>query len=175
MLGGNGQITNTSLDKDALKLELANHGFVLIRDFLKTQVADEIFRCLNEDVRWELAYKDGNVDTTKTVEQLRTMSNGERQQLHGRVIEQARNQYQFSYFRYPMIDAYLNEWEPRLMLNDVLESFNSQTCLDLLREITGDPQLRKVEFQATYYAPGHFLKQHNDNTKSAFVMRPRLA
>jgi SM-20-related protein len=89
---------------------------------------------------------------------LRTIANGDRQQLHGRVIDQARHHYQFFYFRYPMIDAYLNNWGPRLMLNDVLESFNSQACLDILREITGDPQVRKVVFQATYLCARPFSK-----------------
>jgi Rps23 Pro-64 3,4-dihydroxylase Tpa1-like proline 4-hydroxylase len=52
------------------------------------------------------------------------------------------------------------------MLNDVLESMNSQLSLDFLRDLTGDQEVRKVEFQATNYAPGNFLKLHNDNAES---------
>jgi len=54
----------------------------------------------------------------------------------------------------------------QLILNDVLESFNSPASLNFLRDITGDLEVRKVEFQATYYASGHFLKLHNDNAKA---------
>ena len=62
-----------------------------------------------------------------------------------------------------MIDAYTNKWQPRLMLCDILEAINGPKSLDFFRAVTGDTQIRKVELQATYYAPGHFLKLHNDS------------
>jgi Rps23 Pro-64 3,4-dihydroxylase Tpa1-like proline 4-hydroxylase len=82
-------------------------------------------------------------------------------------MEQAKRDYQFAYFRYPMIDAYTNKWEPQLMLNAILEAINAADSLDFFRELTGDEQIRKVELQATYFAPGHFLKQHNDSSTTA--------
>lgn len=166
MLGENGQIINSGLDKDALKQELADQDFIVIQNFLDEQVAERIYKCLNEEVRWELAYRVGNQPMAHTYDQLVALSPDERQQLHGKILEQAKQDYQFSYFRYPMIDAYMNNWTPKLILNDVLESFNSQVSLDFLRELTGDEEVRKVEYQATYYAPGHFLKLHNDNAKA---------
>jgi SM-20-related protein len=166
MLGENGHIISTRLDQNAIKSELAEKDFIVIPNFLDEQVAERIFNCLNDEVRWELAYRAGNQSMVHTYDQLAALIPEERQQLHRQILDQAKNDYQFSYFRYPMIDAYINNWTPKLILNDVLDSFNSQLSLDFLRDISGDPEVRKVEFQATYYASGHFLKLHNDDAKA---------
>jgi len=166
MFGGNGQIINPELDQGALKLELATEGFVEIPKFLKSDVADQVFNCLDKEVSWEFAYKNGAEAVTKSFEELRELSPDEKQEFHGQVIEQAKHAYQFAYFRYPMVDAYLNNWTPRLMLNDVMDSMNNKITLEFIRDITSDPEVRKVELQATFYAPGHFLKLHNDDSKS---------
>jgi len=166
MLVQNGQIINSALDKDALKQELAAKDFIVIPNFLDEQAAEKIFNCMDSEVSWELAYRVGNQPMAHSYEQLVALTAEERQQLHGKILEQARHDYQFSYFRYPMVDAYMNQWTPKLILNDVLETFNNKLSLDFLRDITGDQEVRKVEFQATYYAPGHFLKLHNDNAKA---------
>ncbi len=166
MLSESGQIISTNLDKDAIKGELVEKDFTVIPNFLDEQVAERIFNCLNDEVRWELAYRMGNQPMAHTYDQLVALTPDERQQLHRQILDQAKDDYQFSYFRYPMIDAYVNKWTPKLILNDVLESFNNSLSLGFLRDITGDPDVRKVEFQATYYASGHFLKRHNDTAKT---------
>jgi len=166
MISGNGQIINAGLDKQALKLELETNAFVAIPDFLEAALADRIFQCLSQEVSWELAYRNGDQAATTSQQQLHNMSAKDRQQLHEHVIEQAKKTYQFAYFRYPMLDAFLNNWTPRLMLNDVLAAFNDQPALTFLRDITGDHEVRKVELQATWYTGGHFLKLHNDRASS---------
>src|SRR6185369_14944887 len=44
-----------------------------------------------------------------------------------------------------------------------LEHINDEPFLNLVREITDIPELVKADAQATLYAPGHFLSQHNDS------------
>ena len=166
MLGENGHIISTTLDQNAIKSELAEKGFIVIPNFLDEKVAERIFNCLNDEVRWELAYREGNQSVAQTYDQQLALTPEERAQQRHQILDQAKEDYQFSYFRYPMIDAYINNWLPKLILNDVLESFNSQRSLDFLRDISSDLEVRKVEFQATNYAPGHFLKLHNDMAKA---------
>jgi SM-20-related protein len=166
MLGENGHIISTTLDQNAIKSELAEKGFIVIPNFLDENAAERIFNCLNDEVRWELAYREGNQSVAQTYDQQLALTPEERAQQRQQILDQAKKDYQFSYFRYPMIDAYMNNWKPKLILNDVLESFNSPLSLDFLRDISGDHEVRKVEFQATNYAPGHFLKLHNDMAKA---------
>ncbi|MDP4599464.1 MAG: 2OG-Fe(II) oxygenase [Pseudomonadales bacterium] len=163
MLNFQGRLLSPAIDQAGAAHELATSGAVLIPRFLEQFAADETFACLNEQVSWEMAYRNGPESMTKTVAQLSAMTPEDRQAFHGAVIEQARRDYQFAYFRYPMIDAYTNKWQPALMLNAILEAINSAAVVEFLQKLTGDEQIRKVELQATYYAPGHFLKLHNDS------------
>lgn len=162
-----GLLLNSENDSIAAAKQLSSTGTVLIPHFLDTFAAEETYSCLSQEVSWEMAYRNGPQAMVKTTAELAQMSAEDRQAFHGGVIEQAKRDYQFAYFRYPMIDAYTNKWEPRLMLNAILEAINSSDALEHFRALTGDEQIRKVELQATYFAPGHFLKQHNDSASTA--------
>ena len=162
-----GLLLNPSIDKLAVGSELAEAGSVQIPKFLEKFAAEETFACLEQQVVWEMAFRNGAEAMTKTAAQLASMTQQDRQAFHGAVIEQAKTDYQFAYYRYPMVDAYTNKWEPKLMLNAILESINSPESIDYFRELTGDEQIRKVELQATLYAPGHFLMRHNDSASTA--------
>lgn len=159
-------VLNPALDAEAIQNTLAREGMASIESALLPDVAEAVYHCLDREVDWQFSYRDGDESTVKTAEQWRKMDETERQTLMQEVVEQARDNYQFAYYRYPMIDAYLNNWQPRLMLNEILESINSPECLDFFRHITGDQAIRKMELQATYYAPGHFLKLHNDDASA---------
>ena len=163
MLNFRDRLINPKIDECELADQLATTGTAFIPDFLEVFAAEETFACLDSQVGWELAYRAGAESKIQTVAQLSAMSAEERQVFHGSVIEQARYDYQFAYVRYPMVDAHTQNWQPRLVLCDILEAINDPKSLDFFRSITSDPEIRKVELQATYYAPGHFLKQHNDS------------
>ena len=158
---------NPSIDQVAIGSELAEVGSVKIPNFLDQFAAEQTFTCLNEQVVWEMAFQNGVEAMTKTAVQLSAMTQQDRQEFHGAVIDQAKRDYQFAYYRYPMVDAYTNKLEPKLMLNAILEAINSLDSIKYFRELTGDAQIRKVELQATLHAPGHFLMRHNDSASTA--------
>ena len=162
-----GLLLNPSIDHAAFGDELAASGVVQIPNFLEQFAAEETFTCLDQQVTWELAFRNGAEAITRSTAQLASMTPEDRQAFHGAVIEQAKRDYQFAYFRYPMIDAYTNKWEPKLMLNAILEAINSPDSIEHFRTLTGDEQIRKIELQATLFAPGHFLMQHNDSASTA--------
>jgi SM-20-related protein len=162
-----GLLLNPSIDQVAIGSELAEVGSVKIPNFLDQFAAEQAFTCLNEQVVWEMAFRNGVEAMTKTAAQLSAMTQQDRQAFHGAVIDQAKRDYQFAYYRYPMVDAYNNKLEPKLMLNAILEAINSLDSIKYFRELTGDAQIRKVELQATLYAPGHFLMRHNDSASTA--------
>ena len=162
-----GLLLNPSIDQVAIGSELAEVGTVKIPNFLDQFAAEQTFTCLNEQVVWEMAFRNGVEAMTKTAAQLSAMTQQDRQAFHGAVIDQAKRDYQFAYYRYPMVDAYNNKLEPKLMLNAILEAINSLDSIKYFRELTGDAQIRKVELQATLFAPGHFLMRHNDSASTA--------
>lgn len=65
--------------------------------------------------------------------------------------------YAFSYARYPILDAYLGKWDPGGAFDALLEHLNAEPFLDLIRAVTGMPQLIEAEAQATLFAPNQFL------------------
>jgi Rps23 Pro-64 3,4-dihydroxylase Tpa1-like proline 4-hydroxylase len=71
--------------------------------------------------------------------------------------------YAFAYSHYPMVHAYLQGWAPGGPHEALVELINDQPFLDLAREVTGLPNLRKADAQATLYAPGQFLSVHDDS------------
>ena len=71
--------------------------------------------------------------------------------------------FAFLYRQYPMVDAYLQQWDPGHPLDLLLEHINDQPLMDLVRAVTAIPDLRKADAQATLYAPGDFLSSHDDS------------
>ena len=61
-----------------------------------------------------------------------------------------------------MVAAYKQGRDPGLLLHRVLEVFNSDEYIALMRELTGDARVRRVNAQATRYRPGQFLRWHTD-------------
>ena len=71
--------------------------------------------------------------------------------------------YAFTFARYPILDAYLQQRAPGGPHDILLEHINDTPFLDLVRGITGISELRKADAQATLFAPGQFLAQHDDS------------
>lgn len=76
-----------------------------------------------------------------------------------------RGDYAFRYASYPMLTAYLERRRAGGPHDIVLEGLNTPEVLDLVREITGVPELLKADAQATLFAPSHFLGLHTDEHK----------
>jgi Rps23 Pro-64 3,4-dihydroxylase Tpa1-like proline 4-hydroxylase len=70
--------------------------------------------------------------------------------------------YGFAYHSYPLVTAYLEQWHPGSPQERLLEELNSPPVLEFMRAITGIGEIVKMDGQATLYAPGHFLRPHND-------------
>jgi Rps23 Pro-64 3,4-dihydroxylase Tpa1-like proline 4-hydroxylase len=71
--------------------------------------------------------------------------------------------YAFIYARYPMLDAYLEQWGEHEGLDLLVEHINSEPMLELVREVTGISEIGKADAQATLFAPNHFLSLHDDS------------
>jgi Rps23 Pro-64 3,4-dihydroxylase Tpa1-like proline 4-hydroxylase len=167
-----------SLDAEAIGQELRDKTRMVIPNFLKSEIADQLYECLDKQVPWEAAYMQGDEYKSVPLAELGGLSPQEQQKLVNGIVAQAQQRYQFFYNRYPMVEHYIAGKNPHLILNRFVEFWNSAYILDFIRESTGDPSIRKGEAQATAYLPGHFLKYHtdqgtnikNDDRRYAFVL-----
>ncbi|MFC7049530.1 2OG-Fe(II) oxygenase [Emcibacter nanhaiensis] len=153
------------LDADAIGQALQQKTRMVIPNFLRSDVADQLYDCLDREVPWEAAYRQGETDKSVPLAELGRLSPREQQQLVNGIVAQAQGEYQFFYNRYPIVEAYIAGKNPHLILNRFIEFWNSAYILDFIRKITGDTSIRKGEGQATAYLPGHFLMYHSDQGK----------
>jgi SM-20-related protein len=156
---------NPALDRKALAERFARERRIQIRDVLTDQTANEVRKILMQHTPWALAWQAGHdgphVIRREEVPRLTPEKNAE---ISGKIKEAAQGrEYAFVYSTYPMLDAYLQKWNEGGPHDLLLEHINSESFLDLVREVTGIAELRKADAQATLYGPGQFLAQHDDS------------
>lgn len=156
---------NPDLDRPALAARFAADGRVQIRDVLTGASAQALHRVIAQDTPWGLAWaagQDGPHGLTRA--QLDALDRQQRGTIGGRIEQAMRGRdYAFSFARYPILDAYLGRWAPDGPHDILMEHINDTPFLDLVRQVTAIPELRKADAQATLFAPNQFLALHNDS------------
>lgn len=153
---------NSELNLEALAREFAARQRIQIQPALDSQSADALYRCLSEQVPWTIAYTGEAGSATLPVSGLDELGDSERPNFEAALYAQARRGFQFLYNSYMMVTAYKEGRDPDLILHRVLEYLNSPSFIESMRRITGIAGIRKADAQATRYAPGHFLRFHDD-------------
>jgi SM-20-related protein len=154
---------NPSLDPALLSRQYAEKKRLQIRDVLVPQAAEQIHDCLVRETPWSLIYNAGEEVVRLTPEMQRSMTPQQWNERANVIVSRARNEFQFLYSAYLMLENYLARRDPNLLLHRVFESINSPEMISFVRQVTGVQEVIKADAQATLYAPGHFLKFHNDS------------
>jgi SM-20-related protein len=146
--------------------KLAGHfkrerGRLQIRDFLAAEAAEWTYEQLAGHTPWGLAYNVGGRVEELSHERLIRLPAEQLHQLAGGAIERAKTQYQFLYHYYPMTAEYFNT-PSQVPILRFYEFLNRPETLDHLRRLTGRPDVKWADAQATLFARGHFLKSHSD-------------
>lgn len=156
---------NPELDRAALGARFARDRRIQIRDVLTTPAATEIRKVLARDTPWATAWQAGH-DGPHVIrrEQMQRMTPSESSGISQKIKTALQGRdYAFAYSSYPMLDAYLQQWDPGSPHDLLLEHLNDAPFLDLMREVTGIPELKKADAQGTLYGPGNFLAEHSDS------------
>lgn len=155
---------NPAIDVAALTARFARDGRVQIRDLLTDGAADALHGVLARETPWGLGWRAGaDGPHGLNAQALAALPPAEHRRIGEAIFRAMRGQdYAFSYARYPILDAYLGGWNPGGPHDNLLEHLNSPPFLDLIRAVTGIPELRKADAQATLYAPNQFLPLHVD-------------
>jgi len=160
LLGGG--LLSRDLDLEALGLAFAESGVLQIDQALRPQIADLLHYCLDQEVPWALAFRDKSGARKLWADELEAMSAEERRALDEEIEEIARRDFQFRYDNFMMVAAYKERRYFDLVLHRVIEEINKPAWLEAMRTITGCPNIRRTDAQATRYIAGNFLRQHND-------------
>jgi SM-20-related protein len=156
---------NPALNRAQLAEEFKANRRIQIRDVLTERTAREVQRILAQQTRWQVAWRAGeDGPNLLSREEMRQM-NAEKGAMISRKVATAAagRDYAFVYSSFPILDAYLGKWNEGSAHDLLLEHINSEPLLGLVREVTGMPDLRKGDAQATLYAPNQFLAEHDDS------------
>jgi Rps23 Pro-64 3,4-dihydroxylase Tpa1-like proline 4-hydroxylase len=138
---------------------LYQNQYLRISQFLNSDFADRIYQCLTQEVKWGLACRlDGEAKTFLNTADVNELAENTKVKLQSQLNEE----FQFIYNTYMMVTAYLENRDPNLFLNRVLEWLNSVDTVEYFKKLTKNNTIKKLNAQATRYLPGHFLSQHND-------------
>jgi len=156
------KFVNTIQNIDHLQHELKSTSRLCINNFFTKKFSDDIYHSLDKGVNWDIAHYSNNKGHKLTFEEIKKTSDGEIKRKILEIQNCKPNEYQFLYHTYMIVTAYLEGRNPGHLLHYFLEFVNSQEFLSLIRQITGCKNIRKMDAQATYYAKGDFLREHND-------------
>jgi hypothetical protein len=156
---------NPELDRQSLAAQFQRDGRVQVRDVLTPAAAAEIHGILARSTPWGIAWRAGD-DGPHSVRAaaLKADPAGQQRRIGEATMASARKgEYAFQFAQYPILDAYLGEWDKGGPHDLLLEHINDEPLLGFIRDVTGVASIRKGDAQATLYAPGHFLGLHVDS------------
>lgn len=159
---------NPSIDIAAAAKTFREKGRVQVPDILPPEQAEAIYQCLQNDVPWRYVMNDGETNHEFTQDDIKRLSNEQRTNMWNKIRAGARDGFQYHYWSYPMLDAYMQKRDPELLLHKYFEFINSPDTLDIIRQITGIDDIIKGDAQATWFGPDQFLTRHNDDPKKEF-------
>jgi len=156
---------NPALDRSEAARRFTADGRIQIRDFLTRPAAETVHRVLSRETPWGLAWRAGD-DGPHALrrQQLAALPRGATETMSTKLAAAMRaRDYAFAYAQYPILTAYQERWGEHEALDLLLEHINAEPLLELVRQVTGIPELAKADAQATLYAPNHFLALHDDS------------
>lgn len=160
---------NPQLDRATLAQKFTACSRVQIRNVLTDETAQEVRSILATQTPWGIATQAGVAaepgPQSIPAPELSSAAGKQRMQAGAQAAHQAmaKGDYGFLYAHYPLVEAYLQKWNPAGPHDLLLEYLNTPDFLDLVRAVTGIPELVKADGQATLYAPQHYLAKHIDS------------
>lgn len=154
---------NPNLDPAALAAAYRPTQRLQVRDVLTDASARALHDVLTRRTPWGLAWKGASAPTRLLRDEIARLTPQQQQEMTTDLAGAMQGRdYGFHYSSYPTLTAYLERWEPGSAHEALLEAINGALFPDLVRTITGIPDLIKADAQATLYAPNQFLALHDD-------------
>lgn len=160
---------NPALDRAAIRDALATGRIAHVPDFLEASAAETLWQVLRNQTPFGLAWAGDGQPRGQHVrpEQMRTLSPQQKAAMgNGAASAAAAGRFAFLYGQYPLVEAYRDNWHPGHPLYQLIEDVNAPPALDFARDVSGHADIIRADAQATLYAAGHFLTDHDDLVES---------
>jgi SM-20-related protein len=161
---------NAGLDRSLLASQFETSRRVQIQNILLPETALGLAAMLADETNWGIAWQAGadGPNYNKDILEIKSTSAQNWPEVQANIqtaINKAlsSSEFGFQFASYPMLNAYLEQWNPGCVQDYVFEHINDAPFMNLVRQVTGIAELKKADAQATLYAPGHFLAQHDDS------------
>jgi SM-20-related protein len=153
---------NPALDAAPFARTYAAEKAVQVRDLFEEALAYELEQTLLS-LPWRLiCQNEERQNIILAREQIAAMSGEERRALEDGIRERAAENFGFTYFTYPMIEARLGNWDPGHPIHALTDFLNSAEFIAFAKAVIAEPRLTKIDCHATNYQRGHFLTRHRD-------------
>lgn len=158
---------NPDLDRAALAWQFAQAKRLQIRDVLTDATARELRDILHVATPWGIAMQAGATGKARgfSAAELRGKDGAQAAMEMAKAtdVAAAAGDYAFRSLRYSLVEAVQQGWDKDGPFEVLLEHLNAEPFLNLMREVTGIPELCRADGHASCYAAQHFLGRHNDS------------
>lgn len=144
------------LDLQAFRECFAEKRRVAIPDILTAEAAESAYREISGPLPWDLSLTGERGPEAVDAEVLATLNPQQLAGLQQQVQDQALAGFSFLYGRKDLIPGETH------YLENLTRTLASDEFLDVLKIVTADETLYRVDAHATVYRPGCFLKTHDD-------------
>ena len=137
-------------------------GIVRVAELFAPEVAGALHHHLDTQVQWSRVFNQGENAWDLTPEEIAAMDGAIDTEITAAIHKSARDGFQFLFDSLIISDVVSERKARGLLVDRLIDALNRPASLDIFRAITGDPDIRVVDGQATRYMPGHFLTSHDD-------------
>lgn len=165
-------VLNPAIDRAALKSAFARDGRVQIRDVLTLESAAAVLNLLSQQTPWGLSWQAGNDGPHKLRHDAASaLTVAEWQAIYAQLgAAQSAGEFAFIYTQYQAYDAYREGWSASPRHDRLFLDINAPDMLDLVRDITGLPQIVWADAQATLFGQQQFLSSHMDVSDQGWLV-----
>lgn len=145
-----------------LHQELIKTGRLQIPNFFTEDTAEYLYQILQQNKDWYLAYNEGANYYETPIGEFDALHPAQKQQFMSNIFARAGSQFQYLFKQYYITQAIELDEQPGHPLHQMQTFVNQPDTLDFMRQLTGEPAIKKADSYATCYSPGHLLTDHDD-------------
>lgn len=157
---------NPDLDIDSLANAYKLDKRLVIKNFLKPEVAERVRAACQSSVPFSVHYVIDDKYQSKSPAEVNKMSAREKQTTHDRVSASASQGVGFLYDGYLKSRAEKSNYNTNdkelMFLHTVFDYIGSEEVINNIKSITGKQDINAAEPQFTRFTSGHFLTRHLD-------------
>ena len=165
----------TQARQTELAEQFAREGIVRIPDVLPEDQAIQLHNELRERPDWVQVFNSGDklFELSRSVRE--ELAPQKKSELDDAIYAAARSGFQYRYEAIRVDDSRSAREASADSLFALAQSISAGGAVEALRRITGAPDIRYADAQATAYSPGDFLTGHDDsfegkNRRAAYVL-----